>query len=280
MAEDQGERLAVAAEAVRLHNLAIQLSEEGERESALPMAEEAVKLYRTLAVPFPALFGTYAEQADALVAAIRGGRPSGSTARPIAAQPREPEDETTVADVSGASTGGLRDGATAVATPRPGEPPDPPASADHRSRPRGTTVAAAVVVVLLGASGAAGWALLRPHPPAPVAVQPPPAAPAAIPARPWTATARTDVAPTGVTLRSAPSTAGARVGRLSAGAEVQIQCGEIGHLTSTDGGERSSSWLRTTAGAYLAAINVEFRGPDPVTNCNSGQPPVPVPHHG
>ncbi|MDN5917973.1 MAG: hypothetical protein L0I76_23240 [Pseudonocardia sp.] len=279
MAEDQGDTLAEAAEAMRLNNLAIRQREQGRREEARTAAEGAENLYRALAERYPVMFGPDAEQADALAAAIRSDRPRASTARSTAPRPCDPDDETTTAGISTAGTARALDEPRAVATPGP----EPPAPNARHGRPRWRTViTAAVVAVLLGAIGAAGWALSRPHTPAPVPIsvpvqQPPPAA---VPAGPWTATARTDVAPTGVTLRSAPSiTAGAAVGRLPTGDEVQIQCGEIGYLTSNDADERSSSWLRTTAGSYLAAINVEVRGPSPVTNCTPGQPPVPLPHH-
>jgi uncharacterized protein YraI len=106
-------------------------------------------------------------------------------------------------------------------------------------------------------------------------VQPPPAP---VPVTRWTATARAEVAPTGVTLRSAPSTSAPAVGRLPAGEEIEIRCGEIGRMTSAESGERSAGWLRTTAGSYLAAVNVEFDGPDPVRSCTPGRAPVPVPH--
>ncbi len=286
MAEDQVDHLAVAEEAVRLNRLAIRQSEEGRRDQALAAAEEAARLYRALAQDFPAMFGPDAERADALAAAIREDRPWASTAVPAAARQREPADETTTAGASAPPAARVLDEPTAVATPEP-EPPVPPApTTRHPGRSRRRTVVSAAVVVaavlavLLGAIGVAGWALSRPHTPTSVPAQaPPPPPPAAVPARQWTATARIDVAPTGVTLRSAPSTAGTPVGRLTANADVQIQCGEIGRMTSTDAGERSSSWLRTTAGGYLAAINVEVHGPSPVTNCTPGQPPVPVPHH-
>lgn len=283
MAEDQVDHLTVAEEAVRLNNLAIRQSEEGRRDQALAAAEEAARLYRALAEDFPAMFGTDAERADALAEAIREDRPRASAAVPTAVRQGEPADEPTAAGVPAPDTAHVLDEPRAVATPEP-EPPVRPAPATRhlgRSRRRtvvsATVVVAAVLAVLLGAIGVAGWALSRPHTPTSVPAQAPP--PAAIPARPWTATARIDVAPTGVTLRSAPSTAGAPIGRLPADADVQIQCGEIGRMTSTDAGERSSSWLRTTAGSYLAAVNVEVRGPSPVTNCIPGQPPVPLPHH-
>lgn len=280
MAEDQNDTLAAAEEAMRLNNLAIRQREQGRREEALAAAEGAVKLYRALAEPYPVMFGPDAEQADALAAAIRSGRPTASTAIPTAPRPCDPDDETTTVGISTASTPRALDEPRTIATPGP-EPPAPNARRHGRPRRRtmiAATVVAAAVAVLLGAIGAAGWALSRPHTPAPVPVQQPPLA--TIPAGPWTATARTDVAPTGVTLRSAPSiTAGAPVGRLPTGAEVQIQCGEIGYMTSTDADDRSSSWLRTAAGSYLAAINLEVRGPSPVTNCTPGQPPVPLPHH-
>ena len=196
----------------------------------------------------------------------------------------EPAEETTTAGVSAPPTARVLDepGAAAASEPEPPVPRAPSTRHLGRSRRRtvvsATAVVAAVLAVLLGAIGVAGWALSRPHTPISVpAAQAPP--PAAVPVRQWTATARIDVAPTGVTLRSAPSTAGAPVGRLTANAEVQIQCGEIGRMTSSDAGERSSSWLRTTAGNYLAAVNVEVRGPSPMTNCTPGRPPVPVPHH-
>lgn len=280
MAEDQRDTLAAAAEAMRLNDLAIRQHEQGRRKEALAAADGTVKLYRALAEHYPVMFGPDAEQADALAAAIRSDRPRASTEVPTAPRPCAPDDETTTAGISTACTARVLDEPRAVATPkarRHGRP-------QRRTVMTAAVVAAAVVAVLLGAMGADGWGLSRPHTPAPVAV--PVAVPvqqptlATIPAGPWTATARTDVAPTGVTLRSAPTITGAApVGRLSTGAEVQIQCGEIGYMTSTDADEHSSSWLRTTAGSYLAAINVEVRGPSPVTNCTPGQPPVPLPHH-
>ena len=284
MAEDQVDHLAVAEEAVRLNTLAIRQSDEGRRDQALAAAEEAARLYRALAQDFPTMFGPDAERADALAAAIREDRPRAPTAVPAAVRQREPADDTATADVSAPLTARVLGEPTAAATPEP-EPPVPPASTTGhlgRSRRRTvvstTVVVAAVVAVLLGAIGVAGWAWSRPPAPTSVpAAQAPP--PAAIPVRQWVAVARIDVAPTGVTLRSAPSTTGAPVGRLTPNADVQIQCGAIGRMTSSDAGERSSSWLRTTAGGYLAAINVEVRGPSPVTNCTPGQPPVALPHH-
>lgn len=279
MAEDQVDHLTVAEEAVRLNNLAIRQSEEGRRDQALAAAEEAARLYRALAEDFPAMFGTDAERADALAEAIREDRPRPSAAVPTAVRQCETADEPTAAGGSAPDTAHVLDEPRAAATPEP--EPDPATRHLGRSGRRtvvsATVVVAAVLAVLLGAIAVAGWALSRPDTPTSVPAQAP--SPAAIPARPWTATARIDVAPTGVTLRSAPSTAGAPIGRLPADADVQIQCGEIGRMTSTDAGERSSSWLRTTAGSYLAAVNVEVRGPSPVTNCIPGQPPVPLPHH-
>ena len=291
MAGEQVDHLAVAAEALRLNTLAIRQSEEGRRDEALAAADEAARLYRALAEDFPAMFGTDAERADALAAAIRDDRPTASTVRPPAARPCEPTDETTTAGVSAprtAHSAGALDEPGAVATPEP-EPPVPPAldtrrlgRSGRRTGVSATVVVVAVSAVLLGAVGVAGWALSRPPAPtsapapAPAQAQAPPPG---VPARPWTATARIDVAPTGVTLRSAPSTAGAPVGRLPAGVDVQIQCGEIGRMTSTDTGERSASWLRTTTRSYLAAVNVEVSGPGSVPHCTPGQPPVPLPHH-
>ncbi len=282
MAEEQVDHLAVAEEAVRLNTLAIRQSEEGRREQALAAAEEAARLYRALADDFPAMFGTDAKRADALAAAIRDDlRGRASTAVPTAVRQCEPADGSTTAGVSAAHIAGVLGEPTAVASPEP-EPPVPPASTTRllgRSRRRtvvsATAVVVAVLAVLVGAIGVAGWTLSRPLSPTSAPAQAPPPAP--LPARPWTATARLDVAPTGVTLRSAPSTAGAPIGRLPAGANVQIQCGEIGRMTSTDADERSSSWLRTTAGSYLAAVNVEVHGPSTVSNCTPGQPPVPLP---
>lgn len=277
MAEDQ-DHLAAAAEAVRLRDLAIELSDNGRRGEALAAAEEAATLHRALAADYPALFGRPAEDADALVVAIREGRPRAPAALPTPPRRREPKVEVTTSAVSSAGGGPPPDEPTAVATPAP-EPPTPPVpeARRHRSRPRRTAVVAAVVaVLLLGAVGALGWALSRPPAPAPAPVQPPP--PAVAPPLPWIATARPDVAPTGVALRSAPSATGNPVGRIPAGVEIPIRCGQIGTAVSTETGERSSSWLRTTTGAYVAAVNVVFRGPDPVTNCAPGRPPVPVPH--
>lgn len=282
MAEDQVDHLALAEEAARRSDLAVRCSEQGRRDEAVAAAEEAVRLYRTLAEDFPAMFGTEAERAAALATAIREGRPLVSTVAPAAPRPREPEVETATAGISEPGTAGAPDEPGAV-TAGPEQPvaPAPAEARPGRSRRRrvvpAMVVSAAAVAVLLGAVGAAGWVLSRPQMPAPAPVQSPP--PAAAPARAWTATARIDVAPTGVTLRSAPSTTGAPVGRLSPGAEVPIRCGEIGRMTSSEVGEQSSSWLRTTAGAYLAAVNVEFQGPSPVPNCVPGRPPVPVPHH-
>jgi hypothetical protein len=276
VAEDQ-DHLAAAAEAVRLRDLAIELSDDGRRGEALAAAEEAATLHRALAVDYPALFGRPAEEAEALVAAIREDRPRAPAAVPTAPRPREPRVETTTTSVSAAGSGRPPEEPTAVATPAPESPkPRAPEARRRRSRRR-TAIVAAVVAVLLGAVGAVGWALSRPPAPAPAPVPPPP--PAAAPALPWVATARPDVAPTGVALRSAPSATGNPVGRASAGAEIPIQCGQIGTAISTETGERSSSWLRTTAGAYVAAVNVVFRGPEQVTNCAPGRPPVPVPHH-
>jgi hypothetical protein len=274
VAEDQ-DHLAAAAEAVRLRDLAIELSDDGRRGEALAAAEEAATLHRALAVDYPALFGRPAEEADALVDAIREGRLRAPAAVPTAPRPREPSVETTA--VSAAGSARPAEEPTAVATPAP-EPPNPRAPEARRRRPRprrSAIVTAVVAVLLLGAVGAVGWVLSRPPAPAPAPVPPPPAA---VPALPWIATARTDVAPTGVALRSAPSATGNPVGRAAAGAEIPIQCGQIGAVISTETGERSSSWLRTTSGAYLAAVNVVFRGPDPVANCAPGRPPVPVPH--
>ncbi|MBC3193902.1 hypothetical protein H7X46_22840 [Pseudonocardia sp. C8] len=280
MAGDQDDHLAEAGEAVRLSDLAIRQSAEGRREQALAAAEGAARLYRALAEGFPVMFGPDAERADALAAAIREDRPIASTPEPTTSRQCAPADQITTAGVPASHTARVPDGPAAVSAPEP-EPPTPPVLTTRRTgRSRRRTVLSAVVsAVLLVPVGMAGWAFSRPPTPTPVPVQAQ-APPAAVPATPtWTATARIDVAPTGVTLRSVPSTAGAPVGRLQAGAVVRIQCGEIGRMTSTDAGERSSTWLRVAAGSYLAAVNVEVRGSRPVTNCIPGQPPAPIPHH-
>lgn len=280
MAEDKIDHLAMAGDAARLSDLAVRRSEEGRRDEALTAAEEAVTLYRALAEDFPTMFGADAEHAGALATAIREGRPLAPAAVSTAARPRERADESVPAGRPAPGTAPVPDGPGSDVTsgPEPAVPPARTAGGPGRSRRRtvvSVVAVSAAVVVVLGGIGAAGWALSRPHPPAAA-----PAPPAAAPARPWTGTARTDVAPTGVTLRSAPSTAGTSVGRLLTGVEVQIQCAEVGRMTSTDGGERSSAWLRTSAGAYLAAINADVRGPSPMKNCKPGGPPVPLPHHG
>lgn len=278
MAEDQVDSLTVAEQAARLNDLAVHRSAQGRREEALAAAQEAARLYHALTERFPVLFGTDAERADALATALREDRPGVSPVAPTPAEPTAP----------GASPPGpvrVLDEPGAGATPGP-EPPARPAPAAGRARrPRRRTMLsaalmAAAMTVLIGTVGSADQALPQVHTPAPVREHPPPVpVPPPAPVLSWTATARTDVAPTGVTLRSAASTAGDPVGRLPAGVDAPIRCGEIGRTTSTETGERSSSWLRTTAGGYLAAVNVEVRGPDPVRNCTPGQPPVPLPRH-
>lgn len=279
MAEDRVDPLAVAEQAARLNDLAVHRGEQGRRDEALVAAEEAARLYRALAERFPVLFGTDAERADALATVLRGDGSGASSAAPTPAGP-----------TGAAALGTVRaldePGAGAAPGPDPPARPAPTAAGRPGRSRRRTVVSAALMVtamaaataVLLGTVGAVDWALPLAHTPAPVQEQPPPVpAPVPVPVMSWTATARIDVAPTGVTLRSTPSTTGTPVGRLPAGADAPIQCGEIGRPTSTETGERSSSWLRTTAGGYLAAVNVEVRGPDPVRNCTPGQPPVPLP---
>lgn len=251
VAEDQVDALTVAEQAARLNDLAVQRSVQGRRDEALAAAEEAARLYHALAERFPVLFGADAERADALATALREDRPGVSSVAPTPPGPEPPAR------------------------------PVPAAGRPGRSRRRSMLSAAlmaAALTVLIGTAGSADQALPQVRTPAPVREHPPPV-PAPAPVLSWTATARTDVAPTGVTLRSTPSTAGDPVGRLPAGVDAPIRCGEIGRTTSTETGESSSSWLRTTAGGYLAAVNVEVRGPDPVRNCNPGQPAVPLPRH-
>ncbi|MBP2369570.1 hypothetical protein [Pseudonocardia parietis] len=280
MAEDQVDALTVAEQAARLNDLAVHRSAQGQRDEALAAAEEAARLYHALTERFPVLFGTDAERADALATALREDRPGVSSLAPTPAGsgPTGP----------GASTLGtvrIPDEPGAGATPGPEPPARPAPAAGRPCRSRRRTVLsaalmAAAMTVLIGTVGSADQALPQVRTPAPVREDPPPApVPPPVPVLSWTATARPDVAPTGVTLRSTPSTAGDPVGRLPAGADAPIQCGEIGRTTSTETGESSSSWLRTTAGGYLSAVNVEVRGPDPVRNCTPGQPPVPLPHH-
>ena len=279
MADDAVDHLAMAEEAARLHFLAVEHGTEGRRDEALTAAEEAAGLYRALAGDFPVLFGADAERADALATAIRDGRPVGPAMEPVPVRTR--------GSVAGASApeAVARDTARAPDAPAVAAPvADPPAPVDTRPRRwrRGvlpaTVVAAAVVAVLFGTLGAVGRPLAGSPPPAPVQVrmQPPPAP---VTVEPWTATPRADVAPPGVALRSAPSTAGDPAGRLAPGEEIRIQCGEVGRMTASETGERSAAWLRTTAGSYLAAVNVEFRGPSPIRSCTGGQPAVPLPHH-
>ncbi|MEQ3549665.1 hypothetical protein WIS52_04190 [Pseudonocardia nematodicida] len=267
MIEDRVDHIAMAERAAELKNLAARLDERGRHDEALAAAGESARLYRRLAHRFPVMFGVDAERADALVAPRRGGPTGDSPTASTATDQPGPADEHAVA------------ASPTPATARAAEPPI--ATGGQPARPRrrpvvSATVAAAAAAVLLGALGATAWALSRPPAPDPVSMKPPPA-PA--PIRPWTATARVDVAPDGVALRPAPSTAGEPVGRLLVADDVRIQCGEVGRETSTETGERSASWLRTVDGQYVAAVNVDFRGPGTVRNCADGQPPVPVPHH-
>ncbi|SFN38781.1 hypothetical protein SAMN05216207_1013140 [Pseudonocardia ammonioxydans] len=275
MADDAVDHLAMAEEAARLHCLAVAHDAEGRRDEALTAAEEAAGLYRALARDFPVLFGADAERADALAAAIRDGRPVDPAMEPVPVRARGPVAGPSAPAVVARDTARAPD-APAVATPV-ADPPAAPVDTRPRRWRRGVLPAAAVAAVLFGTLGAVGRPLAGP-PPAPVQVrmQPPPA-PVAV--DPWTATPRADVAPPGVALRSAPSTTGDPAGRLAPGEEVRIQCGEVGRMTASETGERSAAWLRTTAGSYLAAVNVEFRGPSPIRNCTAGQPAVPLPHH-
>lgn len=278
MADDAVDHLAMAEEAARLHALAVGHGTEGRRDEALTAAEEAAGLYRALAGDFPVLFGADAERTDALAAAIRDGRPVDAAMEPVPVRTRGRVAGPSAPEVVARDTTPVP--GAAVATPV-ADPPDPPDSRPGRWR-RGvlpaTVVAAAVVAVLFGTLGAVGRPLADAPPPAPVQVQMQ-APPAPVAVDPWTATPRPDVAPPGVALRSAPSTTGDPAGRLAPGEEVRIRCGEAGRMTAAENGERSAAWLRTTSGSYLAAVNVEFRGPSPIRNCTAGQPAVPLPHH-
>lgn len=279
MADDAVDHLAMAEGAARLHSLAVEHAAEGRRDEALTAAEEAAGLYRTLAGTFPVMFGVDADRTDALAAALRDGRPVEQAMEPVPVRARGSAAGQAAAEVLARDT--ARAPEAPAGTAPVAEPPIPIDARPGRGR-RGAVpalvVAAAVVAVLFGTVGVVGWPLPGPQTPAPVQVQmQPPPAPVAV--RPWTATPRADVAPPGVALRSAPSTTGDPAGRLAPGEEIPIQCGEVGRMTATETGERSAGWLRTTAGSYLAAVNVEFHGPSPVRNCAAGQPPVPLPHH-
>ncbi|OLL76886.1 hypothetical protein Ae168Ps1_5306c [Pseudonocardia sp. Ae168_Ps1] len=273
MADQDVDHLAVAERAARMDDLAVRRGAEGRRAEAEAAADEAARLYRALAADFPAMFGGDADRAGALATALRDAPPGGWSAVLTAAVPHGPVS----LGVRAPAAARVPDGPVVPAEPEPAASAGPPPGPRRRRTVTSVVlVTAAVVVVLLGTVGTAGWVLSRPPAQAAVRTEP---APVPVPIRPWTASARADVAPTGVALRPAPSTAGDPVGRLPVGDDVEIRCGEIGRATTTDTGERSSSWLRTATGSWVAAVNVELRGPGTITNCRPGQPPVPVPHH-
>ncbi|ALE74343.1 hypothetical protein AD006_25010 [Pseudonocardia sp. EC080610-09] len=273
MTDQHVDHLAAAERAARMDDLAVRRGAEGRRAEAEAAADEAARLYRALAADFPAMFGGDADRAGALATALREAPSGGWRAVLTAAVPYGP------ASLGARAPAAARepDGPVVPTAPEPAAPAGPPPGPRRRRAVTSVVmVTAAVVVVLLGTVGTAGWVLSRPPAEAAVRTEP---APVPVPIRPWTAGARADVAPTGVALRAAPSTAGDPVGRLPVGDDVEIRCGEIGRATTTDTGERSSSWLRTATGSWVAAVNVELRGPGTITNCRPGQPPVPVPHH-